>query len=60
MKRYIWSRDSAVFHDRLVMTERCNVDALADREEGDEPPEGRALCEHCAEQRRYEESVAPR
>lgn len=47
---YIWDDDSNVYHRRDSATEKCNLDDLVGRQEGNEPPEGRELCAHCHEQ----------
>jgi hypothetical protein len=57
MKRYIWSPRSAVYHDRLGLTERSNTDQIKNRQQSDTPPPGRRLCKHCERQLRYKRAT---
>ncbi len=51
--RYIWAKQSHCYHDTNVAVEKCNVDDIKDREEGDTPPpfvkhtRMRKLCKLC-------------
>jgi hypothetical protein len=56
-RRFVWAPDANVYHDRLYDTEECNVDDIVRRQEGDEPPVGRTLCEHCQAQADFEANL---
>ncbi|MGH7419901.1 MAG: hypothetical protein ACREKB_19190 [Candidatus Rokuibacteriota bacterium] len=56
--RYLRGRGRRVYHDRFYLTERCNTDAIADREERTIPFVPGQLCKHCQEQAGRERPVA--
>lgn len=45
--QFVWAPESEVYHDRRMLTERCNTDDIEDARYGNAPPEGRLLCTYC-------------
>lgn len=46
--KFILNNAEQVAHLTVGMTEKCNTDAIEDRSEADDLPEGFRICEHCS------------
>ena len=48
MSLFLWSKRSDVYHLKDNVVEKCNTDALRDRQESDYIPAKKSPCKHCA------------
>lgn len=60
---FVWGEHSEVYHQQPWASERCNVDDLVDRREGNVPPvdwrrgRQRRLCTYCRRAKQRAEGV---